>query len=100
MRLAIASSGKTLDSIVSSTFGRAPYLIIYENKKITEVVKNPFVFGGGGSGLGVVQMLEDKGVKTVIGGNFGLNVIESLNEKDMSYREVNNVSIRDAITRL
>lgn len=41
MKIAVASSGKTPDSVVSSTFGRALYLIIYENKKITEVIKTP-----------------------------------------------------------
>ncbi len=97
MKTAVASSGKTPDSMVSPAFGRAPHLIIYENKTVIEVVKNPFSFGGGGSGLGVVQMLHNKNVGLVIAGNFGLNVIEALDEKNMSHKEVDNAIVSNVI---
>jgi len=34
MKIVIASSGKNEDSTVSSISGRAPYFLIYENKKL------------------------------------------------------------------
>lgn len=86
MKIAIASTGKSLEDEVSNVAGRSPYYLIFENDILIEKIKNPFVFGGGGAGFGVVKMLFDKGVSLIIAGNFGSNMEFALKEKKMDYK--------------
>ena len=66
MKIAVASEGKSLNSMISSRAGRAPFYLIFEGKSLIEVVKNPFAVGGGGAGWSVAYMLSEKGVDLVI----------------------------------
>ncbi len=86
MKVAIASLGKDLESEVSSVAGRSPYYVIFENGKLIEVFKNPFLVGGG-AGFGIARILKDKGVSKVIAGNFGGNMKNSLKEYNIEYIE-------------
>ena len=42
MIIAIGSEGKTSDDLVSEICGRAKYFQIYENKKLIQIIENPF----------------------------------------------------------
>ncbi len=70
MKIAIASEGKDESSQVSAVSGRAPYYLIFEDKKLIKTVENPFRFGGG-AGFAVAQMLANEDVKLVVSGHFG-----------------------------
>ena len=85
MKIAIAAMGKDKDSEVSPVGGRAPYYLIFENKDLIEVVKNPFRMGGG-AGFGVAQMLIDKGAEIVVCGKFGHNMQMALEEKGIKIK--------------
>ena len=87
MKIAIASEGKDEDSEISSKGGRAPYYLIFEDKKLTETIKNPFASGSGGAGFSVAYMLADKKVNLVIAGKLGGNMISALKEKGIDFRE-------------
>ena len=87
MNIAIASEGKDKDSEISLRGGRAPYYLIFENKKLKEVIKNPFAIGGGGAGWSVAHMLAEKGVKQVIAGRAGPNMEFALKEKKIKFKE-------------
>jgi len=87
MKIAIASEGKDKDSEVSQKGGRAPYYLIFEDKKLLEVIKNPFAVGGGGAGWSVAHMLADKKVDLVIAGNFGGNMESALKEKGIKIKQ-------------
>ncbi len=86
MKIAIASTGKDIESEISDVAGRAPYYLIFENKELVETVENPFTRGGGGAGLGVAEMLANKEVDLVVAGNFGRNMERSLEESGVDFK--------------
>ena len=98
MKIAIASTGKTLDSQVSKVGGRAPIYLIFEGKKLVKVIKNPFRIGGGGAGFSVAHMLADEKVDLVISGNFGPNMLQALKTKGIKTKVVSGKTIEKALT--
>ena len=97
MKIAIASEKNNLESKICPTAGRTPYYLIFENKKLLKTIKNPFSIGGGGAGLGVVQMLSNEGVKLIISNKFGENMISALRSKDIKYKSVVDRTIKEAL---
>ena len=87
MKIAIASEGRTEDSEISQKGGRAPYYLVFENKKIIETIKNPFASGGGGAGWSVAYMLADKKVDLVVAGKIGGNMETALKQKKLKFKE-------------
>jgi len=87
MKIAIASEGEDIKSNVSERGARAPYYLIFENKKLVEVIKNPFAVGGGGAGFSVAYMLADKKVNSIIAGKIGGNMESALKEKGIKFKE-------------
>ena len=97
MKIAIASEGKTIDSDISEKGGRAPYYLIFENKKLIETIKNPFATGGGGAGFSVAYMLADKKVNLTIAGKIGGNMESALNEKEISFKQESGKKVEEVI---
>ena len=87
MKIAVASEGKDLDSEISGQGGRAPFYLVFEDKKLIETIKNPFVAGGGGAGFSVAYMLAEKKVELVIAGKLGGNMVFALKDKGMEIKE-------------
>jgi len=100
MKIAIASEKKDIDSNVCPTAGRAPFYLIFEDKKLIKTIKNPFAVGGGGAGLGVVQMLSNENVNMIISGKFGGNLIEALKNKNMTSKEISDKKISEVLEEL
>lgn len=99
MKIAVASLGEDENSQVSPVGGRAPYYLIFENKKLVKVIKNPFRIGGGGAGFGVARMLADEGVEIVIAGRIGPNMKTALEEKGIKYLESVR-TVKDVLDKL
>jgi predicted Fe-Mo cluster-binding NifX family protein len=97
MKIAIASEGKQEDSEISQKGGRSPYYLIFENKKLIEIIKNPFAIGSGGAGFSVVYMLADKKVELVIAGEIGENMVSALKEKQIRFKKDGGKKIKDLI---
>ncbi len=97
MKIAIASEGKNEDSEISQRGGRAPYYLIFEDKKLIETIKNPFATGGGGAGFSVAYMLADKKVNLVVAGKIGGNMISALKEKGIEFREESGKKIKEIL---
>jgi len=97
MKIAIASEGKDIESNVSERGARAPYYLIFENKKLVEVIKNPFAVGGGGAGFSVAYMLADKKVNLIIAGKIGGNMESALKEKGIEFKEESGKKINKVI---
>jgi len=100
MKIAIASEKNDEKSEVCSTAGRSPYYLIFENNKKIKSIKNPFAFGGGGAGFGVVQMLFNEKIDIVISGKFGEKMISALEEKGIKYKVVQNMTVIEALEEI
>jgi len=98
-RIAIASEGKDKDSEISLRGGRAPYYLIFEDKKFIEAIKNPFAVGGGGAGWSVAYMLANKKVNLVIAGRAGPNMEFALKQKKIKFKKASG-KISDAIKKI
>jgi len=96
MKIAIASLGNKLDSTISEQAGRAPFYLIFKDKKLEEIFKNPFRFGGGGAGTSVAKALSDKNVNTIVAEKFGPNVKAFFEEKNIKIIEQKG-KVRDAL---
>lgn len=97
MKIAIASTGKNINSEISDVAGRAPYYLIFEESKLIETINNPFSFGSGGAGFSVAKMLIDKKVDLVIAGKFGNKMTTAMAERGLEFREMDG-SVEDALS--
>jgi len=100
MRIAIASEKDKEDSLVSQVSGRAPFYLIFNDGKLVKTIKNPFAIGGGGAGLGVVQMLHNEGVKLVISGKFGEKMIGAMEQKGMQHQIISQMTVKKTVEGL
>jgi len=74
MKIAVTSTGPTLDDNVEARFGRCPYFLIIDTDTMQyETIENPNIAIGGGAGIQSAQLMSEKGVTTVLTGNCGPN---------------------------
>ncbi|MCK4913215.1 MAG: NifB/NifX family molybdenum-iron cluster-binding protein [Planctomycetes bacterium] len=79
MKIAITSTGKTLDSNVDPRFGRTAYFIIADTEtEEFDAIENSNVQASGGAGISSAKVVIDTGAKVVIAGNFGPNAQRTL----------------------
>lgn len=75
MKIAISSTGKTLDNEVDTRFGRCPYFIVVEieDKKIKNVktIENAATAQAGGAGITAAQIVANEKPDAVITANLG-----------------------------
>jgi predicted Fe-Mo cluster-binding NifX family protein len=84
VKIAITSSGPTLDSQVDPRFGRAQYLLIVNTETLDlEAIENPNVTAGGGAGVQAAQMVVSRGAEAVLTGNCGPNAYRTLSAADI-----------------
>lgn len=100
MKIAIASTGESEDSDLSTVFGRAPYFLIFEDGKLSKSIKNPFTVGGGGAGPGSAQMLHNEGVQKVVCAKAGEKAKSALDEKGMELIDMPICRVADALKTL
>ncbi|MDD4998426.1 MAG: NifB/NifX family molybdenum-iron cluster-binding protein [Syntrophales bacterium] len=78
MKIAVSSSGQTLDDSVDARFGRCAYfLIIDPDTSEFEPIQNPNIALGHGAGIQSAQLLANKGVTVVLTGNCGPNAFQT-----------------------
>lgn len=78
MKIAVTSTGPTLDDTVEARFGRcAFFLVIHLETLDVEPIQNPNISMGGGAGIQSAQLLASKGVTTVLTGNCGPNAFQT-----------------------
>ncbi len=79
MKVMVSSSGRTVDSSISTVFGRAEYYLLVDTDDLThECFENPAVNQSGGAGIQAAQFVLEKGPGTVISSNIGPNAYEVL----------------------
>ena len=75
MKIAITSSGNTLDSKIDSRFGRCTYFVIYDtDNQSVEFIPNPNKDSVEGAGPASVQVVAARNVSKVVSGEFGAKV--------------------------
>ncbi|MFO8016274.1 MAG: NifB/NifX family molybdenum-iron cluster-binding protein [Candidatus Woesearchaeota archaeon] len=90
MRIAVAADSESEESRVSGVGGRAPYYLIFEDKKLVKAMENPHTTGGG-AGVRTAEMLKGEGVALVISGEIGPNMQASLDKEGIKTRKIENV---------
>ncbi len=84
LKLAITSSGSTLESAVDPRFGRCSYFLIVDSDSLDfEAVENPAITATGGAGVQAVQTVLDKGAEVIITGNVGPNAFKAMEAGDI-----------------
>lgn len=79
MKIAITSTGKTLDCQVDQRFGRAAYFVIVDPETMDfSVIENESAAAAGGAGIGSGKAVVDAGVEAVLTGNCGPNAERAL----------------------
>lgn len=100
MKVAITSSGATLQSNVDPRFGRCPYYIIYDTESGSfEAVENKSRLASGGAGIQAAQSISDMKVEAVITGNVGPNAFRVLSAASVKIYSGATGSIKNAIEK-
>lgn len=103
MKIAITSTGNSLKNKLDPRFGRCSYFAIYDTEtQATEFFENPNKEAMGGAGPATVQFIAEKGVKKIIGAEFGIKVkplLDSLKIQIIVYKE-HDKSIEEIIAML
>ena len=74
MKIAVTSTGPTLDDNVEARFGRCAHFVIIDTDTMQyEAIENPNISLGGGAGIQSAQLMSKKGVTVVLTGNCGPN---------------------------
>jgi len=98
MKVAVSSTGDSIDSPVDPRFGRCNIFLIVDTEKMSvESIENSSVFSAHGAGIGAAQKVASLGVKAVITGNVGPNAQMALSGAGVEIYMVSPVSVREAI---
>jgi predicted Fe-Mo cluster-binding NifX family protein len=75
MKVAITSTGNTLESKLDQRFGRCSYFVIYDlETKGIEFIPNPNKDAQEGAGPASVQTVASRNVQKIISGEFGIKI--------------------------
>jgi predicted Fe-Mo cluster-binding NifX family protein len=100
MKIAVSSTGKTLESAIDPRFGRCAYFMIIDTEDMSfEVFDNQNVALGGGAGIQSAQFIASKGAVAVITGNCGPNAIRTLSAAGVNVVIGQSGTVREAAER-
>jgi predicted Fe-Mo cluster-binding NifX family protein len=98
MKIAISSSGDTLDSQVDPRFGRAAYFIIVDPESMDfHVIENKNTDAAGGAGIHSAKIVIDAQAQAVLTGNCGPNAQRTLSAADVKLYAGLKGSVSEAI---
>lgn len=101
MKVAVSSSGPSLDAMVDPRFGRASYFLIVDVDSFEfESIQNPNVMAGGGAGIQSAQLVAGKGAEAVITGNAGPNAFQALSAGGVTIYQFAGGTVRQAVEQL
>ena len=98
MKIAVTSTGPTLDDKVEARFGRCAYFLIVDTDTMqSEALENPNIALGGGAGIQSAQLMSEKGVIAVLTGNCGPNAFNVFGQAGVQVIVGVNGSVRNAV---
>jgi predicted Fe-Mo cluster-binding NifX family protein len=75
MKVAVTSTGNSLESTIDKRFGRCAYFIVYDTEsKSTEFIPNPNKDIEEGAGPASVQLVASRKVNKIVSGEFGIKI--------------------------
>jgi len=75
MKVAIASTGNSLESAIDAHFGRCSYFVIVDTEtKAVEFIRNPNKEAEEGTGTASVHLMASLSVRKIISGGFGMKI--------------------------
>jgi predicted Fe-Mo cluster-binding NifX family protein len=75
MKVAITSTGNTLESNLDQRFGRCAFFLIYDTEtEGMEFIPNPNKDAQNGAGPASVQLVASRNVQKIISGEFGIKI--------------------------
>jgi predicted Fe-Mo cluster-binding NifX family protein/ferredoxin len=98
VKIAVTSTGPTLDDNVEARFGRCPYFLIIDIDTMQlEAIENPNIAIGGGAGIQSAQLMSEKGVTAVLTGNCGPNAFNVFGQAGIQVIVGVSGRVRDAV---
>ncbi|MCD6580382.1 MAG: hypothetical protein J7K90_01155 [Desulfuromusa sp.] len=100
--IAVAANDSGPEAMVSKKAGRAAYFLFFDNSgNFLDAEKNPFAGIPGGAGPKVTDFLSDKGVSSVVAGEFGTKMERALSSYKIKYISQTGVAheVVQAITK-
>jgi predicted Fe-Mo cluster-binding NifX family protein len=98
MKIAITSTGNTLDSQVDARFGRAAFFLVVDTETMEfECINNNAAAAAGGAGINAAKTVADSGAKAVLTGNCGPNASRTLAAAGVKLYANLSGTVKDAI---
>jgi len=98
MKVAVCSSGETLDSQVDPRFGRCAYFVVVDTETFeASAVPNPGTASAQGAGIQAAQVVSSLGVAAVISGNLGPNAHQALAAAGIKVYACAGETVRNAV---
>ena len=98
MKVAISSTGPTLEADVDPRFGRCQYFIVADTETMEfEALDNASAMSSGGAGISAAQMIAGKSVGAVLTGNCGPNAYQVLSPAGIKVITGVSGKVKDAI---
>ena len=98
MKVIVSSTGESIDSQISTVFGRAEYYILVDSEKFTyESFDNPAVGQSGGAGIQAAQFVLKKSPGAVISSNVGPNAYEVLSAGSVACYTATGGTVRETV---
>jgi len=75
MKVAITSTGNTLESSIDQRFSRCAFFVVYDTEsKAIEFIPNPNKDAEEGAGPASVQLVASRNVNKIVSGEFGVKI--------------------------
>lgn len=102
MKVAITSTGPTVESQIDPRFGRAAYILITDEQgNLIEAINNAENANSmRGAGIQASKTLADKGVQTLLTGHCGPNAVTTLSAAGIRIGVDQTGTVKEAVQRL
>ncbi|MFH0960890.1 MAG: NifB/NifX family molybdenum-iron cluster-binding protein [Pseudomonadota bacterium] len=101
MKIAVTSTGKTLESPMDPRFGRAPFILIVDGDcNLLEVIDNASnVNAMRGAGIQAAKTIADRKVDMLLTGRCGPNAFSTLEAAGIKVATEQSGTVREAVER-
>ncbi|HAO61078.1 MAG TPA: hypothetical protein DCQ90_03875 [Erysipelotrichaceae bacterium] len=98
MKIALSIDSNTTSGVISASFSRAPYFMIYDTEtKKTDFIDNTKNADQPGAGPRVIAMLKEAKIDTAIAESCGENVVMTLNNEGVVFFHAMKISAMEAL---